>query len=83
MDLSVTTDYARDTGDPSPHLSRIAEAGFTHVHWCHHWNTDFLYGESEMAQIEEWLSSLGLRLTTCTVPSSRLKSAPTSPVLVE
>jgi len=41
LSLSVTTDYARDTGDPSPHLRRIAEAGFTHVHWCHQWNTDF------------------------------------------
>lgn len=62
MDLSVTTDYARDTGDPSPCLSRIADAGFTHVHWCHHWNTDFLYSVWEIEQIRKWLADYRLRV---------------------
>jgi sugar phosphate isomerase/epimerase len=62
MILSMTTDYAADTGDPAPYLRRIADAGFTHVHWCHHWNTDFQYSLPEMKQLERWLSDFGLRL---------------------
>jgi len=62
MALSITTDYAEGTGDPSPYLRRIAEAGFTHIHWCHHWHTDFIYTESEVAQIKAWLGEFGLQL---------------------
>jgi len=60
--LSVTTDYAKDTGDPSPYLKRIADAGFSHIHWCHHWNTDFLYSKWEIEQIRKWLEDYGLQL---------------------
>lgn len=62
MELSLTTDYAKDTGDPSPYLRRIAEAGFTRVHWCHHWNTDFLYSRWEIEAVQKWLTDYGLRL---------------------
>ncbi len=62
MELSLTTDYTTDRGCPEPYLRRIAEAGFTHVHWCHQWCTDFLYSEPEIDQIERWLSEFGLRL---------------------
>lgn len=62
MELSISTDYVTDTGDPSPYLRRIADAGFTHIHWCHHWNTDFLYSEWETAQIHTWLRHYGLQL---------------------
>jgi sugar phosphate isomerase/epimerase len=62
--LSMTTDYANvSTGCPEPYLRRIAEAGFTHIHWCHHWNTDFLYADSEVEQIAAWLRDCGLALT--------------------
>ena len=61
--LSLTTDYAAGTGCPEPYLRRIAGAGFTHVHWCHQWNTDFAYDECEVRQIEAWLRELGLCLT--------------------
>jgi sugar phosphate isomerase/epimerase len=60
--LSMTTDYAASTGDPSPYLRRIAQAGFSHVHWCHQWNTDFLYAPCEIAQIAAWLDECGLSL---------------------
>ncbi len=61
--LSLTTDYANvDKGDPSPYLRRIADAGFSHVHWCHHWNTDFIYSQPEIAQIGRWLAEFGLKL---------------------
>ncbi len=62
MQLSITTDYARDTGDPEPYLRRIAEAGFSHIHWCHQWCTDFLYSQSEITQIDSWLKSYQLQL---------------------
>jgi sugar phosphate isomerase/epimerase len=60
--LSITTDYAKDTGDPSPYLKSIADAGFTHLHWCHHWNTDFLYSKWELGQIKKWFNDYGLNL---------------------
>ncbi len=62
MELSVTTDYAKDTGDPSPYLRRIADTGFSHVHWGHHWNTDFLYSSWEIEQIQKLLTDYGLQL---------------------
>ncbi len=60
--LSITSDYVQSTGDPRPYLERIAVAGFTHLHWCHHWNTDFLYAEPEIKQIERWFADYNLRL---------------------
>mgnify|MGYP000498295800 CR=1 FL=1 len=61
--LSMTTDYATDSGCPEPYLRRIAESGFSHVHWCHHWNSDFLYDDCEMEQIGTWLQEFGLEVT--------------------
>ena len=58
----MTTDYAGSTGCPGPKLERIARAGFTHVHWCHQWNTDFVYSQCEIEQIALWLSQYGLKL---------------------
>ena len=60
--LSLTSDYVTDLGCPEPYLRRIAEAGFSHVHWCHQWNTDFIYSEPEIEQIRKWLGEFGLRL---------------------
>jgi len=62
--LSMTTDYASvSTGCPEPYLRRIAEAGFSHIHWCHQWNTDFAYAGCEIEQIAAWMRELGLSLT--------------------
>lgn len=74
MDLSVTTDYATDRGNPEPYLRRIAEAGFTHIHWCHHWCTDFLYSRWEIDQIEQWLKDYGLRLLDLHASAGREKN---------
>ncbi len=60
--LSITTDYVKSTGDPEPYLRRIAETGFTHLHWCHQWDTDFLYSKSEVDQIAVWLDELELQM---------------------
>lgn len=69
--LCVTSDYASGTGCPEPCLRRIAEAGFSHVHWCHQWCTDFLYSGCETAQIGRWFRDFGLSL--CDVHGSHGK----------
>ena len=63
MNLSMTSDFVTSTGCPEPCLRRIAAAGFTHVHWCHQWNTDFMYLPAEISAIRTWLSEEGLALT--------------------
>jgi sugar phosphate isomerase/epimerase len=60
--LSITTDYVQDSGSPRPYLARIAAAGFSHVHWCHQWNTDFVYADPEIEQIGAWLHDYGLQV---------------------
>jgi sugar phosphate isomerase/epimerase len=62
LQLSQTTIFKEQTGCPEPHLRQIAEAGFTHLHWSHHWYTDFLYSASEVAQIGRWLKDYGLQV---------------------
>lgn len=71
---SMTTDFGTDTGDPSGALRAIAEARFTHVHWCHHWNTDFVYHESEVRQIRSWLRELGLEVLDIHASAGREKA---------
>lgn len=66
--LSVTTDYARDTGDPKPYVRRIAEAGFSHVHWCHEWNTEYRYTTDEVAGLKQCLKDLALTLLDLHAP---------------
>ncbi len=61
--LSLTTDYMTGLGCPEPYLRRIAAHGFTHVHWCHQWNTDFLYAEPEIDAIQGWMCDYHLGLT--------------------
>ena len=47
---------------PQKYLRLIGEAGFTHLHWCHQWNTDYLYSTYEIAQYKKWLQEYGLKL---------------------
>ena len=63
MDLAFASNFMESSGSPVFQLKMIAEAGFTHVHWCHHWNTDFLYGKYEIEQCRKWLKDIGLILT--------------------
>ena len=60
--LSITTDYHGDRGCPQTRLQYAAEAGFTHLHWCHQWCTDFLYGAAEWNAIDSWLKEYHLTL---------------------
>jgi sugar phosphate isomerase/epimerase len=72
--LSLATDYAADTGCPEPALRGMARAGFTHVHWCHHWSTDFLYSRAEIDRIARWLDEFGLTLIDLHGSAGREKS---------
>ena len=60
--LAINTDFLRGTLSPEPYLRAIAEAGFTHLHWCHQWCTDFLYSRHEIAQYKAWLKECNLQL---------------------
>lgn len=62
MDLALTSDFQGDSGCPEESMRAIAAGGFTHIHWCHHWNTDFLYGPAEIRQIARWFREMGLKL---------------------
>jgi len=64
----MTTDYVTYLGNPKCYLHRIAEAGFTHIHWCHEWNTTHLYSDEEVTEIKIWLQNLGLELLDLHAP---------------
>ncbi len=63
MKLSLTSDFAGSTGEPALSLKALAEAGFTNVLWCHHWNDDFLYGPHELAYLKGLFREYGLALS--------------------
>ncbi len=63
MKLSLTSDFAGSTGDPTLSLKVLAEAGFTNVMWCHHWCDDFLYGDHEIAYLKALFRDCGLALS--------------------
>jgi sugar phosphate isomerase/epimerase len=60
--LSITTDFVSAKGCPEPYLRKIAEAGFSYIHWTHHFNTDFVYLDCEVEQIVRWLAEYGLKV---------------------
>ena len=62
LELSITTDYFKDTGNPEPYLKKISKAGFTHIHWCHEYNTDFIYSEYDINKIIMWLEKYNLKV---------------------
>ena len=62
MDIAINTDFLGGNRSPEAYLKAIAEAGFTHLHWCHHWNTDFFYNRSEVKQYSKWMQEFGLQL---------------------
>ena len=62
MDIALNTDYLTSGGAPDPYLRMLAEAGFTHLHWCHQWCTDFLYSSYETEHYAKILKEYGLKL---------------------
>ena len=64
MDLAMTTDFRGEFSkieDIESCLREIAEAGFSHIHWCFEWTGDYYYSKAEMYQIREWMEKYGLK----------------------
>ena len=62
MNFAIATDYTKDSWNPEKTLRSISEAGFTHIHWCNHWCTDFLYNRSEIENIKKCMKNFELKL---------------------
>ena len=62
MQLSTPSDYCNSDGLGRDYLRLIAEAGFTHIHWCQNFADDYIYSDSEIAAVKGWLKEYGLRL---------------------
>lgn len=62
MQISMTSDYCGGTGDFHRPLRMIGEAGFTHIMWCHQWNTDFIYTSCEIDEIKKAMRDYGIAL---------------------
>lgn len=64
IELAVNTDFHGESTrleDVEALLAKIAGAGFTHVHWCHEWEGDYIYSYWEMEQIREWMEKYHLK----------------------
>jgi len=59
---SINTDFKGDHGDPTSRLEAIAAAGFSHIQWIHHWNSDFIYTKPEVDYICEVMKKNNLSL---------------------
>ncbi|MCI9273287.1 MAG: sugar phosphate isomerase/epimerase [Clostridiales bacterium] len=62
--LALNTDYAGEGNnlkEVRETLKKIADAGFTHIHWCHDWDGDYTYSLYEMMQIRHWMDQEGLQ----------------------
>jgi sugar phosphate isomerase/epimerase len=75
--FALATDYggeSRNTEKIRRTLRGIAEAGFSHVHWCHEWRGGYLYSVYEMQQLKEWLDGLGLKTKGVHASSGEIRS---------
>lgn len=64
MELAINTDFKDESTQLEclkDNLAKIAGAGFTHIHWCHEWDGDYIYSPYEMDQIREWMELYGLK----------------------
>lgn len=60
--IAAATDFAGSTGNPDLSLRALAEAGFTSLHWCHHWCDDYIYTKPELDYIAGLMKKYGLEL---------------------
>ncbi len=63
-ELAIATDFHGESAgfeDVERLLKNIAEAGFSHIHWCHEWDGDYTYSKYEMEQIKEWMECCHLK----------------------
>ena len=75
--LALTSDFDgenRITNDIKEKLRLIAGAGFSHVHWCHEWDSNYIYSVYEMFQIKSWCDEFGLKVKGIHASAGRDKS---------
>lgn len=64
IELAIATDFQGEgkyLEDIRQTLENISKAGFTHIHWCHEWDGDYLYSVYEMEQIKAWMDAYHLK----------------------
>lgn len=62
MKICCNSDFCGGTGDFTSRIYELAEAGFTHYFWCHHWCTDFIYTAPEFEEILRIQKDAGIKL---------------------
>ena len=63
-ELAIATDFMGEKPELEQIrflMKQIADAGFTHIHWCHEWEGDYIYSSFEMLQIKEWMEEFNLK----------------------
>ncbi|MDO5746056.1 MAG: sugar phosphate isomerase/epimerase family protein [Actinomycetaceae bacterium] len=63
--VAITTDYGGETTSIEKlreSLKAVADAGFSHIHWCNEWDSEYIYSNAEMLQIKSWLDAFGLQV---------------------
>ena len=63
IELAISTDFMGEQPELEQLqsiLRKIADAGFTHIHWCHEWEGDYIYSSFEMQQIRKWMDEFSL-----------------------
>lgn len=62
--LAMSTDYKDSVPSINrieEYLSKISSSGISHIHWCHDWEGDYIYSDSEMEQIKELMAKYNLK----------------------
>ncbi len=69
LPISISTDIRGGLGSAEQRLFQIAEAGFTHVLWCHYsGREDYIYDSSEINGIKQNFRDTGLQLLDLHAP---------------
>ena len=62
---AINTNYKNDIANIEAieeQLKNIADAGFSHVQWCHDWLGEYVYSHIEMVQIKQMLEKYNFKL---------------------
>lgn len=62
MKMSASTFFILADYDFHICLQDLSEAGFSHIMWCHYWNTDFMFTAPEIREFKKTLRDCNLTL---------------------
>ncbi len=62
MKIAASTDFYTCEREIPQIIPAMAEAGFTHLHWCHHWGDDYFYEKEELKEIRNILHDTSMEL---------------------